>query len=176
MGGTGSGGRSRGQKTVAQREQDGSRKRPWHFKQPEPLPGEPTCPAWLTDDERTWWLELAGTLREQQRLTRDTVYWLNAAAAAMVVMLRWRAMAAESPLVFDKVSVDGAGVEHVEPKAHPAHLKYSAAIEGVRKLLAEAGLTPVSMSRVKMPAQRPKEPDALEALQQQGQTGIWRVK
>jgi phage terminase small subunit len=78
--------------------------------------------------------------------------------------------------VFDKVSVDGAGVEHSEPKAHPAHVKYSAAIEGVRKILAEGGLTPVTISRVKMPSQPAQEVDALEALQAQGQATIRRVK
>jgi len=50
---------------------------------------------------------------------------------------------------FDKVSVDGAGVEHLEPKLHPVFGQLRQYRLGLRVLLVELGLTPLARNRVK---------------------------
>lgn len=50
---------------------------------------------------------------------------------------------------FDKTSVDGAGVEHVEPKLHPVFAQLKGYRMALRMYLTELGLTPASRTRVK---------------------------
>ncbi len=68
-------------------------------------------------------------------------------ADAMRLQLALNALA--TPF-FDKVSVDGAGVEHVEPKVHPGFAQLRAYRQALRMYLQEFGLTPVARSRVRV--------------------------
>jgi P27 family predicted phage terminase small subunit len=51
---------------------------------------------------------------------------------------------------YDKVSVDGAGVEHTEPKVHPGFAQLRSYRQALRQFLVEFGLTPAARSRVKV--------------------------
>jgi P27 family predicted phage terminase small subunit len=50
---------------------------------------------------------------------------------------------------FEKTSVDGAGVEHVEPKLHPVFAQLKGYRMALRMYLTEFGLTSASRTRVK---------------------------
>jgi phage terminase small subunit len=72
---------------------------------------------------------------------------------------------------FDKTSVDGAGVEHVEPKLHPVFAQLRSYRMGLRMYLTEFGLTPASRTRVKptgesTPRMDPKKAKYLSGLAQ----------
>ena len=61
-------------------------------------------------------------------------------------------MALESePPFLDKVTVDGAGQEHVERKVHPGFAQCRQHDLALRLYLTEFGLTPASRGRVKLP-------------------------
>jgi P27 family predicted phage terminase small subunit len=49
-----------------------------------------------------------------------------------------------------KTSVDGAGVEHLEPKVHPGFAALRSYRQALRQFLVEFGLTPSSRSRVRV--------------------------
>jgi hypothetical protein len=60
---------------------------------------------------------------------------------------------------YEKVSVDGAGVEHREPRVHPVFAQLKQYRLALRVLLVEFGLTPLSRNRVKVSADAPPTVD-----------------
>ena len=86
--------------------------------------------------------------------------------------LQAAADALPSPL-FEKVTTDGAGQEHREPKVHPVFGQLRALRMAQRQYLVELGLTPASRARVTRPAAtRPpvdrKKAKYLDGLTQSG--------
>ena len=163
----------RRQKTVAQRDLDGSRARPKHHEQPTPKAGPPPKPAFLSELEREHWDVLLALLEHRGQLTQDTGQWLFTAVSAYSDLLKWRETAARVPMTYEHV-VDLLG--STEPKTHPAHVQHRIARAHYVALLKEAGLTPASISRVVVP-KRPDVPvDPFAAFQQRGSSGIRLVK
>ena len=94
---------------------------------------------------------MCADLRAQQTLATT-----DAAALRRYVNLFARAERLEVAMVgaaafFDKVSVDGAGVEHVELKVHPGFAQLRQYDMALRSYLVEFGQTPAARARVKVP-------------------------
>ena len=68
-------------------------------------------------------------------------------AADLEALERTKQAADWSPIVHD-VSVDGAGVEHVRPRAHPVLGQSVRTLNELRHYLVQLGLTPSSRSKV----------------------------
>jgi len=115
--------------------------------------GRPQAPAGLTGEARAEWDRMADRLEQLGILSRvdDAVLiaWCELHAAA--VRLQAAADALGSP-VFERVTVDGAGVEHREPKVHPVFTQLRQVLMAKRQFLVELGLTPASRNRVARPA------------------------
>lgn len=146
-------GSGRRQKVAALRALQGSKKRPNHHAQPQPKLGRPIKPAYLSPVAVAYWEEMAALLDGEKRLSESDGPWLVSIAEAWGDYQKWRVASETAPLTQAKVSVDGAGVEHVEVKAHPVHQQVRFARKALTDLLKEAGLTPTSRSRVSMPAE-----------------------
>lgn len=153
----------RRQKPEPLRRLHGSERSKRHHKQPDAPMGEPQRPAFLSALAASMWDELAGILRGEQRLSASDGPYLLAAAEAGEDYLTWQQIAAASPRIVTKTTIDGSGQEHEEPKPHPAHQQLRLARDAFRKLLAEGGITPGARSRIAMPSGGAGDADPFEA-------------
>jgi P27 family predicted phage terminase small subunit len=112
--------------------------------------GVPAVPAGLTAAALVEWTRLVEHLQAMGTLSRvdDLVLEQYARLAGDASRLQADADALDSTW-FAKVSVDGAGVEHTEPKLHPVFAQLRQYRLALRVLLVELGLTPVARNRVK---------------------------
>ena len=112
-------------------------------------PGIPTPPGALAGEVRAEWdrmvarLTAAGTLSsvDGPLLWNFCQLWADACrlqADADALSRTW----------YEKTSVDGAGVEHVEPKLHPVFAALKQYRLALRVYLVELGLTPLARNRV----------------------------
>jgi len=108
------------------------------------LPSElPDCPDHLDDEARAEWFRTAGVLQEMGLLTRAD---RSALAAYCVLYSRW--VQAEA-----QVKKHGTIVKSPEkgfPMKSPYLTVADQALEGMRKLMVEFGLTPSSRSRIRV--------------------------
>lgn len=130
--------------TLTRRLEGNPGKRPLNNREPA-LPAEvPDCPDHLDAEARAEWFRTAAVLREMGLLTRAD---RAALAAYCTVYSRW--VHAEA-----QVKKFGAIVKSPE-KGFPMKSPYltiaDQALEAMRKLLVEFGLTPSSRSRIKVP-------------------------
>lgn len=153
----------RRQKPDALRVLQGSKRRPTHHRQPQPAPGRPIKPSYLSEASSAIWDELAAILESEHRLSLSDGLWLTKAADAWADYQRLRIESAQTPLTQKKVTVDGAGQEHTETKMEPVHQQLRLARTQFTDLLKEAGLTPTSRARVVMP-ERQDAVDPAEAF------------
>lgn len=124
----------------------GSRRAPKNATAPESKPEAPLepvkTPAGLAEDEQAVWDELSGHATAQGTLRPATVAAFRDLCGLRARAARWlRRIEAEGE-TFMKVSVDGAGVEHQEPKAHPLMARYNAALIRIETGMARFKLAP----------------------------------
>jgi P27 family predicted phage terminase small subunit len=119
-------------------------KRPLNDREPVPPAGVPECPDHLDDEARAEWFRTAGVLHEMGLLTKAD---RAALAAYCTVYSRW--VHAEA-----QVKKFGSIVKSPE-KGFPMKSPYltiaDQALEAMRKLMVEFGLTPSSRSRIRVP-------------------------
>ena len=80
---------------------------------------EIACPEALGDATKAVWAELAGHALKARTLVPSTVSAFVRLCQAIVKHAEMEAYIARDGMTYLKVSVDGAGVEHQEIKAHP---------------------------------------------------------
>ena len=150
-------------KVAALRRLHGSRTRPHHKIQPEPVRGRPIKPGYLSEVASAAWDDLAATLDGEGRLTISDAGWLLDTALAFEALQRARIESAANPMTYVKCWVDSSGQEHQEPKVHPATTQLRYWIDTYRRALAEGGLTPTARARVSM-GHEAKETDPVDAF------------
>ena len=132
---------------------------------PDYPPGAPDMPGPLTGEGLAEWhrmterLEMTGALSKVDgaALYRYCQLW----ARAMQVE---KEVAALDSLWFFKVSVDGAGVEHKEPRVHPLITQARQYDAALRPYWIEFGLTPASRGRVRLP-EKVTDPDWMDEFE-----------
>lgn len=148
-------------KTQEQHRLEGTGRKDRHtgYRNPEPATGMPAKPDRLTGEAAAEWDRMVGRLEQCKTLAVVDDAILVEYCELHALTHRLQGEIDELPaLFFEKTSVDGAGVEHVEPKVHPGVGQLRQARMAKRTLLVEFGLTPASRGRVKIPEQ-PGEPD-----------------
>jgi hypothetical protein len=109
----------------------------------EPHPGvslEP--PESLPDEQREFWQSYAGLAIEKRTLTSHTVPAFLLLCELDAEKRAIKATIEQDGRTFLKVTVDGAGVEHQELKAHPLTSSYGQRAKAVEALMARFGLAP----------------------------------
>jgi P27 family predicted phage terminase small subunit len=149
-------GRSGGQqaKTPAQHRIEGTYQPVRHggYEGPDPPKGAPPKPAGLNADASAEWDAMIGRFDVMGMLrTVDGPVLARYCQLHAVIERLSRTLDALPTLLYEKVSVDGAGVEHTEPKVHPVVNQLRSAIVASRPFLVEFGLTPASRGRVRLP-------------------------
>lgn len=111
--------------------------------------GDPAVPAGLTGSALEEWHRVTARLRSQGTLSTVDDIALEQFCRLSALVVRLEEEAAALPvLTFYRTTVDGAGIEHCEPKVHPIVAQIRAGRMAVRMYLAELGLTPASRTRV----------------------------
>lgn len=112
--------------------------------------GVPTMPKGLPTAARREWHRLVDRLSAMGTLSRVDDLVLEQYCRLAADAGRLQADAEILPRTwFEKVSVDGAGAEHIEPKLHPVFAQLRQYRLALRVLLVELGLTPLARNRVK---------------------------
>lgn len=112
--------------------------------------GVPAVPVGLSGVALAEWQRLVEHLQAMGTLSRVDGLVLEQYARLAGDASRLQADADALPQTwFEKVSVDGAGVEHVEPKLHPVFAQLRQYRLAIRVLLVECGCTPLARNRVK---------------------------
>ena len=165
-------------KPLDQHALDGTRTHiPGKFRNPATPMGDPEPPDALGKEARAEWVRMLERMRMMKILSPIDAKSLSEFCQVHALAVRLQKTVDDLPdLTFFKVSVDGAGVEHVEPKIHPAVAKLLSARLAVNKLLKDFGLTPDSRGRVRIPTgDEGKEENALERLHRKA-AAIRRVR
>lgn len=120
---------------------------------PEPPGGAPEAPGILTGEAQAEWDRMIARLTASHTLSTvdGALLWTYVQLWADCRRLEADATALSS-VWFEKTSVDGAGIEHREPKMHPVFSALKGYRLALRVLLVEFGLTPLSRNRVKASA------------------------
>lgn len=107
----------------------------------------------LPTDEREFWHRYAPNAIEKGTLTPNTLAGFRLLCEMDAEKRKTRAKMDEDGRTFLKVTVDGAGVEHQELKAHPLTSTYGRLAKAVEALMARFGLAPFGKAE---PAARTK--------------------
>ena len=129
---------------------------------PQPTPGRPTCPAWLTSEARKEWKRVAPELRRLGLLTT-----LDRAALAAYCQAYSRWLQANSVLAREGLVVVG---HRKALRKHPLVTVLRAAEATMRAFAVELGLTPLSRERMGG-TEPPTPPDALDEFLRGGGGG-----
>lgn len=119
-------------------------KRPINDREPTPPAGIPDCPEFLDDEAKAEWFRTVPVLKEMGLLSRAD---RSALAAYCMAYSRW--VKAE-----EQVRKFGTIVKSPEkgfPMKSPYLTVADQALETMRKLMVEFGLTPSSRSRIRVP-------------------------
>jgi len=122
-------------------------KRPLNDREPVPPEGIPDCPDFLTNEARAEWFRIAKVLKEMQLLTLAD---RAALAAYCTAYGRW----VEAEKQVQKYGTIVKSPHKGFPMKSPYLTVADQALESMRKLMVEFGLTPSSRSRIKVPANR----------------------
>ena len=122
-------------------------KRPLNDREPVPPDGIPDCPDFLTDEARAEWFRTAKVLKEMQLLTLAD---RAALAAYCTAYGRW----VEAEKQVQKYGTIVKSPNKGFPMKSPYLTVADQALESMRKLMVEFGLTPSSRSRIKVPGNR----------------------
>lgn len=148
-------------KTVEEHKQQGTYQpcRHGHHTNPEPTPGAPEPPDHLDGEALAMWHRMCGSFADMK-----TLAMVDAAALERFCFLWERADRVDRilsdpavDLLFEKVTVDSSGVEHVEPKRNPLLAESLALNRELRMWLAEFGMTPAARGKVKIPKKAEEE-------------------
>ncbi len=126
-------------------------KRPLNDREPIPPDGIPECPDFLTTEARAEWFRTAKVLKEMQLLTLAD---RSALAAYCTAYGRW----VEAEKQVQKYGTIVKSPNKGFPMKSPYLTVADQALESMRKLMVEFGLTPSSRSRIKVP----DNPDATD--------------
>ena len=122
-----------------------------HDTSPEPPSGVPIPPDDLKGEGLEEWHRMVARLSACRTLTlADDAGLVNYCRLHADASRLQDALDALPEPFFEKVSVDGAGVEHIEPKVHPGFAQLRSYRQALRMFLQEFGLTPVARSRVRV--------------------------
>lgn len=119
-------------------------KRPLNDREPVPPDGIPDCPDFLTDEARAEWFRTAKVLKEMQLLTLAD---RSALAAYCTAYGRW----VEAEQQVQKYGTIVKSPNKGFPMKSPYLTVADQALESMRKLMVEFGLTPSSRSRIRVP-------------------------
>ena len=122
-------------------------KRPLNDREPVPPDGIPDCPDFLTTEARAEWFRTAKVLKEMQLLTLAD---RSALAAYCTAYGRW----VEAEQQVQKYGTIVKSPNKGFPMKSPYLTVADQALESMRKLMVEFGLTPSSRSRIKVPVNR----------------------
>lgn len=101
-----------------------------------------TPPEDLPADEQAFWVAYASLAIEKGTLTSHTVAAFRLLCELDAEKRKTRSHLDSQGRTFIKVTVDGAGVEHQELKAHPLTGAYGRIAKAVEALMARFGLAP----------------------------------
>lgn len=130
-----------------------------------PLPDEVPVPGDLSPDAQAVWVRLAPLARQERTLTPATAQAFAMLCQAVVLESNLAKEIEDGGFLFWKVSVDGAGVEHREPKANPLITQRRGEHQRVEAGLTAFRLRPTGRPIATVSADKPK--NALESLQAQ---------
>lgn len=137
---------------------------------PEPPQGAPVAPGPLAGEVRAEWDRMVARLTASKTLTTvdGALLWNYCQLWADACRLQKDADALAHTW-YEKTSVDGAGIEHREPRIHPVFAQLKSYRLALRVLLCEFGCTPLSRNRVKAaagstPSADPKKARFLDGL------------
>lgn len=137
---------------------------------PDPPAGAPTAPGVLSGEAAAEWDRMIARLSTAKVLSTvdGPLLWNYCHVWADACRLQASADALTSTW-YEKVTVDGAGAEHREPRVHPVFAQLKQYRLALRVLLVEFGLTPLSRNRVKalgetVPAVDPRKARYLSGL------------
>lgn len=120
-------------------------RRPLNAQEPQPAVAIPDCPAFLDNVDREEWTRTATLLAEMGLLTAAD---RTALAAYCVAYSRW----VEAEAQVKKYGTIVKSPEKGFPMKSPYLTVADQALETMRKLMVEFGLTPSSRSRIRVPA------------------------
>lgn len=131
---------------------------------PEAPQGAPEAPGVLTGEARAEWDRMTARLTTLKTLSTvdGALLWNYCQVWADCCRLQADADALERTW-YEKVTVDGAGTEHREPRVHPVFGQLKQYRLALRVFLVELGVTPLARGRVKasdgaaVPAMDPKK-------------------
>ncbi len=151
MPGTRNGG-GRNRKSAAVHALSGTLRKDRHtFASAQPPIGAPPVSSALVGEARAEWDRMIVRLEASKTLsTVDDAVLVNYCRLHADAERLQRAVDTLRSPFFEKVSVDGAGVEHREPRVHPGFAQLRSYRQALRQYLVEFGLTPASRSRVKV--------------------------
>jgi P27 family predicted phage terminase small subunit len=134
-------------------------RRPLNDREPTPMPGGPECPDWPDDEAKAEWQRICAELQGMGILSTA-----DRAALAMycTAWSRWK-MAEEQVRKFGPIV---KSPEKGFPMKPPYLTIADQAMETMRKLMVEFGLTPSSRSRIRRP-----DDNAVDELNQFLETG-----
>jgi len=108
------------------------------------VPQEPVnTPEALSDAQKAVWNDLAPHATKAGTLTPATATSFQRLCAAIVKHARWEAQIGTDGDTYLKVTIDGAGQEHTEVKAHPLIAKSQALDKDIRGWMKEFIISPV---------------------------------
>jgi P27 family predicted phage terminase small subunit len=133
---------------------------------PEAPSGSPEAPGSLTGEMGAEWARMTARLAALGTLSSVDGALLWSYCRLWADACRLQADADALPATwYEKVSVDGAGVEHREPKLHPVFAQLRQYRLALRVLLIELGCTPLARGRV-LKSAKPSQPTKLEQFLQ----------
>jgi hypothetical protein len=138
-------------------------------REPVVRPVTPTAekadqPAGLTPEEAAIWEKLAPHATKAGTLVPQTADAFGRLCRAMVTHARMEAQIAEDGLTFVKVTVDGAGQEQRELKAHPLLSRAASLDNAIKAGLKDFALNPFGKPLVDPNAQAVDPFDAFEQV------------
>ncbi len=140
--------RGRKPKPTALRKLEGNPgKRAINAREPQPPKGVPECPEFLDDEARAEWFRVAHVLAEMRLLTPVD---RSALAAYCTAYSRWVSAEKQVKKYGTVVKALSSGL----PMKSPYLTVADQAMEAMRKLMVEFGLTPSSRSRIRLPDDR----------------------
>jgi len=114
-------------------------------------------PASLTDDQRAVWLDLAPHAQRAGTLTAQTAASFARLCAAVVRLRRWQQLIEKDGETYLKVTIDGAGQEQTEIKAHPLITRSQVLEKDIRSWSKDYAINPFGKPLVTDPAP-PRDP------------------
>src|SRR5688572_33152071 len=126
-------------------------------------------PANLPENQREFWETYAPLAMEKRTLTAHTVGGFRLLCETDAEKTAVKATIEADGRTFIKVTVDGAGVEHQELKAHPLTSAYGRLAKAVETLMARFGLAPFGKAELPIAKKAAANPWAQVGQAQAGQ-------